>query len=139
MSCVSCIGRQTLYHQGHLGSSVLQIVLVSIYILTNSVGMFSFPLHPLQDLLFADFLMMAILTGGLPRWLSGKESACQFRRLRRHRFNPWSGRSLGGGKGHSLQYSYLENPMNRRAWWVTIHRVTELDITEHTHILTCMR
>ena len=40
---------------------------------------------------------MALLTildscvdlSGLPRWLSGKESACQYRRLKRHRFNPW--------------------------------------------------
>ena len=30
--------------------------------------------------------------GGLPRWLSGKESACQCRRCRRHRFDPWVGK-----------------------------------------------
>ena len=29
-----------------------------------------------------------------------------------------SGRSPGGGHGNSLQYSYLENPMDRGAWWV---------------------
>jgi len=32
---------------------------------------------------------MVFITGGLPRWLSGKESACQCRRHRRCRFNPW--------------------------------------------------
>ena len=31
---------------------------------------------------------------GTPRWLSGKESACQCRRLRRHRFDPWVGEDL---------------------------------------------
>ena len=32
---------------------------------------------------------------------------------------PGSGRSPGGGNGSPLQYSYLENPMNRGAWWAT--------------------
>ena len=43
---------------------------------------------------------------------------------------PGSGRSCGGGHGNSLQYSCLENPMDRGRWWVTVHRVTESDITE---------
>ena len=33
-----------------------------------------------------------IYTGGYSRWLSGKESACQCRRRRRHGFNPWVGK-----------------------------------------------
>ena len=45
---------------------------------------------------------------------------------------PGSGRSPGGGNGNMLQYSCLENPMGRRAWWATIHGVSELDMTEHT-------
>ena len=32
---------------------------------------------------------------------------------------PGSGRSLGGGNGNPLQYSCLENPMDRGAWWAT--------------------
>ena len=36
-----------------------------------------------------------------------------------------SGRSPGGGNGYPLQYSYLGNPMNRRAWWATVHGVTK--------------
>ena len=32
---------------------------------------------------------------------------------------PGSGRSPGGGHGNSLQYSCLENPINRGAWWAT--------------------
>ena len=36
-----------------------------------------------------------------------------------------SGRSSGGGKGNPLQYSCLENPMDRGAWWATVQRVTK--------------
>ena len=36
-----------------------------------------------------------------------------------------SGRSSGGGHDHPLQYSCLENPMDRGAWWATVHRVAE--------------
>ena len=55
---------------------------------------------------------------GLPWWLSGKEST----------YNagdagliPGLGRSPGEGNGNSLQYSCLENPMDRGAWWATVH------------------
>ena len=34
---------------------------------------------------------------------------------------PGSGRSPGGGHGHPLQYSCLGNPMDRVAWWATVH------------------
>ena len=34
------------------------------------------------------------------------------------------GRSPGGGHGNPLEYSCLENPMDRGAWWATAHRVT---------------
>ena len=46
---------------------------------------------------------------------------------------PGSGRSPGGGNGNPFQYSCLENPIDRGAWWATAHGVTELDTTEHTH------
>ena len=40
---------------------------------------------------------------------------------------PGSRRSLGseGGLGNPLQYSCLENPMDRGAWWATVHRVAK--------------
>ena len=38
---------------------------------------------------------------------------------------PGWGRFLGGGNGSPLQYSCLENPMYRRAWWATVHGVTK--------------
>ena len=43
---------------------------------------------------------------------------------------PGLGRSPGGGNGNPLQYSYLENPTDRGAWWATAHGVAELDVTE---------
>ena len=49
---------------------------------------------------------------------------------------PGSGRSPGGGHGNPLQYSRLENPMDRGAWQATVHGVAELDmaeVSEHTH------
>ena len=38
---------------------------------------------------------------------------------------PELGRSPGGGHENPLQYSCLENPMDRGAWWATVHRVTK--------------
>ena len=40
------------------------------------------------------------------------------------------GKSLGEGNGNPLQYFCLENPMDRGAWWATVHEVTkESDMT----------
>ena len=55
---------------------------------------------------------------GLPRWLNGKESTCQ---CRRHKM----GRSPQKGNGNPLQYSCLENPMDRRSWRVMVHGVAK--------------
>ena len=55
------------------------------------------------------------------RGLSGKESTCQ---ARDRDLIPGLGRFPGEGIGHPLQYSCLENPMNREAWWATM-RVTK--------------
>ena len=47
---------------------------------------------------------------------SGKESACQCRSLRVAGSITGPGRTPGGGHGNPLQYSCLENPMDRGAW-----------------------
>ena len=56
---------------------------------------------------------------------------------------PQSGRYAGGGHENPLQNSCLENPMDRGAWWATVYRVAESDMTEatkhthtHTHTIT---
>ena len=41
------------------------------------------------------------------------------------RFDLWVGKIPGGGHGSPLQYSCLENPMDRGAWWATVHGVTK--------------
>ena len=38
---------------------------------------------------------------------------------------PGSGGSPGGGHGNPLQYSCLENPVDRGAWWAAVHRVAK--------------
>jgi len=38
---------------------------------------------------------------------------------------PGSGRSPEGGHGNPLQYSCLNNPMDRGAWWATVHKITK--------------
>ena len=47
---------------------------------------------------------------------------------------PRLGRSPGGWHGNPLQYSSLEDPMDRGAWSAIVHRVTKLDMTEVTFI-----
>ena len=48
---------------------------------------------------------------------------------------PGSGRSPGGGNGNALQYSCLENTMDRGAWWATVHRVAKswTQLSDFTH------
>ena len=45
---------------------------------------------------------------------------------------PGWGRSPGEGNGYPPQYSCLENPMDRGAWWATVHGAAELDPTERS-------
>ena len=61
---------------------------------------------------------------------SDTEPACQCRRHKQRRFDPWLGISPGGGHGNPLQYSCLQNPMDTGASQGTIHRVAESDMTE---------
>ena len=66
---------------------------------------------------------------GLPRWLSGKESACQHRRCR---FDPWVGNIPWRRKWQPTQCFYLENPRDGGAWWAAVYGVAQSDTTEAT-------
>ena len=54
-----------------------------------------------------------------------KESACDAGDRGNVRSIPGWGRSSGEGNGNPLQYSCLENPMDRGACWATVHGVTK--------------
>ena len=45
-------------------------------------------------------------------------------RCKTRQFHPWVGKIPGEGNGNPLQYSCLENPMDRGAWRATVHGVT---------------
>ena len=62
-----------------------------------------------------------LLQGGA----SGKESSCQCRRCKRCRFSPLVRKIPWRKKWQPLQYSCLENLMDRGAWWATVHGVTK--------------
>ena len=83
---------------------------------------------PFLHLLLADILnILFYLFGCAGSWVfpggsEGKESACS---AGDQGSVPGSGRSLGGGHGNSLQYSCLENPRGRGAWWASFQGVTK--------------
>ena len=58
---------------------------------------------------------------GFPSGSDSEESACNAGDLS---LMPGLGRSRGEGDGYLLQYSQLENPMDRGAWWAAVHEVT---------------
>ena len=66
-----------------------------------------------------------LLSDGFPWWFSGKESAYNAGDTGDAGLIPGAGRSPGGGHGNPLQYSCLENPMDRVAWWATVHRIAK--------------
>ena len=74
------------------------------------------------------------ICGGFPGGSDSKESACNVGDLGS---SPGLGRSAGGGHGNPLQYSCLENPMDRGAWCATVHGVAKSwtglsDYAQHT-------
>ena len=65
----------------------------------------------------------------LPWWLIGKECVCNAGVVGSI---TEPGRSPGEGYGNPLEYSCLENPMGRGAWWATVHGVAGLDMIVHS-------
>ena len=59
---------------------------------------------------------------GFPSSIDSKASACNIGDLGSI---PGLGRSPGEGNGNPLQYSCLENPIDRGAWWATVHGITK--------------
>ena len=89
--------------------------------------------------LFDSVISVCMLLHGVP-WASqvaslGKESSCNAGDREDMSSIPGSGRSPGGGHGNPLQCSCLEKPMDRRAWWATVHGVAEsrARLSDSTH------
>ena len=74
---------------------------------------------------------------GFPGSSDGKVSACN---VGDPGSIPGLGRSPGEGNGNPLQYSYLENSMDRGAWWAAVHVVAQIRtwLSMHPRICVCM-
>ena len=77
---------------------------------------------------------------GFPGGTSGKEPVCQYRKHKRQSSDPWVGKIPWRRAWQPTQYSFLENPMDRGAWQVTVHRVEKSQarlkwLSMHLHCL----
>ena len=106
------VGEMAIFHSSLWSSSV------ALYVCTTT----SYPLIYLWT-----FRLFPCLDWGFPGGSDGKESACDAGNVGSI---PGSGRSPGEGNGNPLQYSCLENSVDRGAWQPTVHGITESDMTE---------
>ena len=79
-----------------------------------------------------EFILRYGVKRGVLGSASGKESACQCRRHKRHGFDSWIRRSPGVGNITPLQYPCLENSTGRGTSWATVHGVAQSNTTKHT-------
>ena len=87
-------------------------------------------MHPLQVVVLC--VLYSSVENGLLRGLGGEKNLpSDAGDTGDATSSPGLGRSPGGGNSNPLQYSCLENPMDRRAWWATVHAVAKSDMIEH--------
>ena len=75
-------------------------------------------------------LHMIYATFRLPWWLVWYCMVKNYLQCGRLRFDSWVGKTPWRSNGNPLQYSCLENFMDRRVWCAIVHRVAELNMTE---------
>ena len=96
------------------------------HIFALSFAILFFAIFVNHDLKKISPLMFPIgLTIGLPRWLSGKESAYQCRSHRSHRFDTWVRKVPWRRKWQPTLVFAWDNPMDRGAWMAIAHRVAK--------------
>ena len=96
----------------------------------------SFRLSPREAWPLLTQVWFSLTEGGLPWCSGGKESA---RSAEDPGLIPKLGRSPGEGNGTPLQYSCLEDPMDRGAWWATVHGVAkQLTLSLYSFSLTSL-
>ena len=74
-----------------------------------------------QKIVILKFNLLVLLS--FPGGSDGKESACNAGGMQS--INPWVRKIPGGGISNPPQYSCLEKPMDRGAWWATVHGVAK--------------
>ena len=73
----------------------------------------------------AHIILLYYVKNGFPWWLSGKESTYDAGATEDVGLIPGLARTPRGGHGNPLQYSFLENPLDRGARWATVHGVAK--------------
>ena len=68
---------------------------------------------------------LTVINMGFPGGATGNDLTCQCSRCKRHGFDQWIGKTPGEGHSNPLQYSCLENAMDRGAWWAIVHWVAK--------------
>ena len=116
-----------LFTQCILGKGIDRIFIFRVSYDTGTTGMLHFrpavlKYSGLRILNTANFLYCYWATLGFPGCSEDKVSACN---AGDQGSIPGLGRSPGEGNGNPLQYSCLENPMDRGAWQATVHRVAK--------------
>ena len=135
----ACRVRQVRRHRRSAGPAPLQFILYhSLYLLIayayttpsspSSTDNHYFVLYICESCYLhylVYFLDSSYKGWSFPSGASGREPACQCRRGKSPGFHPWIGVIPWRGHGNPLQYSCLENPMDRGAWRATVHEVTK--------------
>ena len=93
------------------------------------------------SVLFVSYVHVLVPYQGIPRWCRVKSPPASEGDSRDGGFILGLGRSPGVGNDNPLEYSCLENPMDRGAWWATVQGVAELDRTAWLSLYTqaCVR
>lgn len=84
------------------------------------------------------FLFVTYMTTNEATSVSVGKSTCQCRRGKKMAFDPWVVKIPGGRNGCALAYSCLKNSMDRGAWQVTVHGVSNMTERAHLHTMHTM-